>query len=281
LTGPPGTGYTGRVCAESFRQGIGTGSRSVCFRSQCASRHGCFLIEARVLAASSSEAISMASVEELEARAGEVRSLQKQAAKQLAELQRLAGGSSPALPATAWMRAVALRILALTGGDTAAALEYLRVKKRRADLTEVKSWYDVLTDGDREALLQPAEGNPAKARQHREADKFLEERQLVAWVKKQNEDKHVAPTPRAVIDRAVTHCQLPCRRKSRYTWLQRLVRRWGGRKVAFCPGEQLDREGLELKAPCRSDEVPRVCCTRAYCGPGSGAAERHSMWVLF
>ncbi len=190
----------------------------------------------------------MASLEELQRQAAELRRRSKQIEDECRQLRRQASECPGSPPATAWVRATTLRVFALAGQDIMTALEYLRWKGRRADEDEVRAWCAGVSASDWQCMLTPKDDNPRCMRQLREARKFLEEKAIVAWVKSRNEAKGIAPTPGAVLD-----CGAPCggpsgRRTSRYKWLRRVVSRWGGRKAVFHAGERLPSEVLERKA---------------------------------
>lgn len=63
----------------------------------------------------------------------------------------------------------------------------------------------------------------------------------------ENKSKSLAPTPGAVIDKVAGSAGPNSRRSSRYKWLRRLCRRWGGRKCVFGNGDQLSPAMFDRK----------------------------------
>jgi hypothetical protein len=145
------------------------------------------------------------------------------------------------------MRSVALRVLALAGSDVAVALEYLRWKGRPAEDADVRSWDAALLMDDRRNLLHPLADQPRAVRQLAEASKFMAERRVVAWVKHQNEQSGLAPTPGAIVAEFADSANPAKHRSSRYKWLRRVSSRWGGRKCVFGIGDQLSKDAFERK----------------------------------
>jgi hypothetical protein len=171
----------------------------------------------------------------------------KALAKAKRKLERM--GESRTRAATPWMRAVAVRVLALSDGDVAAAEAYLLSKGRGEPAAEILRWRDALPAGEAAALLGPAEDRSRSARQLAEARKFAAERGLVSWIARQNRSKGIAPTPGAVLEQASGSGGLKAPTPSRYRWLRRLMRRWGGRKrvlqgCSVLTGEALRRKDL-------------------------------------
>lgn len=191
---------------------------------------------------------SMGSVQELEQKAQELRSLSRHLDQQHRDLKRKAGAQSGPSPATPWVKGAALRVLALADFDVAVCMEYLRWKRRRADEAEVQTWCAALSTSDRQCLLDPPDDQPRVARQLAEARKFMKEKALVSWVQHQNRTRGIAPSPGAVLDEAAVTVGVTGRRSSRYKWLRRITKRWGGRKAVFRVGDRLSAEVFEHKA---------------------------------
>lgn len=166
--------------------------------------------------------------------------------KRHANLRRKAKAAAPA-SATPWMRSVALRVLALADSNFAAAVEYVRWKGRCTTSQEVQAWDAALSVDARQQLLDPPADQPREARQLAEARKFIAERLVVAWVRKQNVQRGIAPTPGAILNEFAGSAGPAGRRSSRHKWLRRLTGRWGGRKCVFGIGDQLTKESFEQK----------------------------------
>jgi hypothetical protein len=192
---------------------------------------------------------SMASLQELEAQARELRSLSRRLSKEHAKLKRKAA-SHVDLPApTQWMRAVAVMVVLLADSGVAAAMEYLRRKGRPCEEACLSEWLSAMTESERQALIHPVEDQHRARRQLAEATKFLSEQNLVSWVQAENKAKSVAPTPGAVLDKAAGSAgPSSSRRSSRYKWLRRVCHRWGGRKCVFGIGDQLSAATFAHKA---------------------------------
>lgn len=222
---------------------------------------------------------AMASASELQARAQQLRLQARQLNHAVRDLLRSSEAEGPR-KATAWMQAVASRIFAQTQPHATAALDYLRLKGRRAEEGEVRGWFMALSQTDREGLLQEGEGRSAKNRQLAEANKFMAERSLVGWIKEQNTKKAIAPTPGAVLGKAAAVTTAASQRGSQYRRIRRIVDRWGGRKGRFSGGSQITREVLDHKATSsvQFGTVPEwfMCCHFAellwgvFFGPDSG-----------
>lgn len=200
----------------------------------------------------------MDAVHRLEARARELRSSAREIARKQAGLKRKAKVAQGLAPATPWMRSVALRVLALAESDVEVAQQYIRWKGRHVQQDEVRAWDADLSADDRRHLLCPPVHQSCAARQLAEARKFFAERDVVAWVRRQNVDRGVAPTPGAIIDEFAQRAGPSGRRSSRHKWLRRVTGRWGGRKCIFAVGDQLSKETFdrkaELAAECVSDQ---------------------------
>lgn len=189
----------------------------------------------------------MSSTAELAARAQEIRRQEQLLRQQARELKRKGELDSPR-PPTPWMQAVAVRVFALSELDVSVPLEYLRSKGRRAEEAEVRAWHAALPGADREGLLQEQQGQSREARQLVEARKFVAERGLVCWVKRQNTSKSIAPTPGVVLEQFSDVLTADIPRSSQHRRLRRIIARWGGGKGRFSNGGQLSREALEHKA---------------------------------
>ena len=222
----------------------------------------------------------MASTEQLQRQAQELRSAMRELTRQQAKLKREAKATLPASP-TPWMRSVALKVFALAGDDACVAAEYLRWKGRSVSVAEMRALGAGLSEDDRQALVRPPVGEPRAARQLAEARKFIAERTVVTWVRQQNTERGIAPTPGAIIDEFASSAGPAGRRSSRHKWLRRLSSRWGGRKAVFRNGDQLPKEVLEHKA--------RPCCLPGHllakvaarlleprCGPKFGTPKQAS-----
>jgi len=146
------------------------------------------------------------------------------------------------------MRAVVLRVLDLTEGDFAAAEQFLQSKGRAGDASDVRAWRAALPPGEGRDLSRAPVGQPKAAKQLAEARKFVEERELISWVRLQNKAKSIAPTPGAVLEEASKTPGLARTGRNRHRWLRRVVSRWGGRKGVLRGGEQPAAEEFNQKA---------------------------------
>ena len=220
----------------------------------------------------------MPTLEELEEQAKELRRVSREIDKKYRESTRHAAASSGPPPATSWVRTAALRVWALA--DITAAVEFLRWKGRRGDEDEVRAWLAGLPERERGSLAHPPDDQPRSLRQLCEACKFLEERQVVSWVKVQNATKRLAPTPGTVLDQGAASAGPSGRRSSRYKWLRRVVARWGGRKTVFRPSEQVPQSVLRQKAFRHTLRQPWVSISASTLpgGPLFGAGVRHLFW---
>ena len=192
----------------------------------------------------------MASVAELQAKAKDLQEASLRLARELRELERTGDGSAKMLGATPRMKSISLRVLALCGDDAKAAVKYLQLKGRHADVIDVQSWHSGLSEEARKSLLAPADDKPAALRELAEARKFVTEKGLVDWVDDLNKKKKVAPTPGSVIDHGPTAVRFRGHRSSRYRRLKRIMGRWGGRKGTFSIGDELTPEAFERKVGC-------------------------------
>lgn len=167
-------------------------------------------------------------------------------AKRLRLLERVPaeGGARRVGP---WLRAVALKIAGLPDGGYAAAGQYLSLKKQVACEGDVRHWWGSLPPGEQALLTNLAD--QVGERQLAEARRFLDERRLMTWISEQNSRKRVAPSPGAVLRQALAFgMHVPATWSSRYRWLRRCVRRWGGRCGRFAQGDDLEPAVLEQKA---------------------------------
>ena len=191
----------------------------------------------------------MASVEELVAKANQLRRLRQEAGQKSRELKRQAMAIDAGQAVTPWgAKRVAMRVFALSGFNLAASTKYLRHKGRWSDDTGCRTWYHALPTESRAQLLHPAEGDGVARRQLAEARTFVEEEQLVAWIQLQNQAKGIAPTPGAVLDQGPVPPSWGGSLNSQRRRLRRLVARRGGRKAVFGGNEQLEPAVLERKA---------------------------------
>lgn len=187
------------------------------------------------------------SVNELEAAAEELRLRQIDLKAQLAAAKRRLASSTPRR-CTPWMRAVAVKVLALADFDDAPVAKYLEAKGRSENADDVRAWYESLTPEALPLVLAPDADLPGQ-RQLLEAKRFLGEFRLAAWVQEQNKDKGIAPTASAVLEQAGPDLARQTLRTSRYRWLQQCMRRWGGRRVHFAGGpDELTASEFERKA---------------------------------
>jgi hypothetical protein len=229
---------------------------------------------------------SMAGLETLEARAKELRRLSKQIDQQIRDVERKAKGYPGGLPAaTPWARSAALRVWALAGYDVATAVEYLRWKGRRGGEDEVRAWCSGVSESQRLCLASPPDGEQQAHRQLREARKFLEEKAVVAWVKKQNEAKGLAPAPGVILDQVALAAQHCSRRSSRCKRLRRVAARWGGRKALFRPSDRVPLEVFRHKAAKTPSGWARLVSSLAificrFAGSIPGPETRLSFWAL-
>jgi hypothetical protein len=189
----------------------------------------------------------MSSVLELEREARDLGRLSREIGRKVHDLELPANDRARVPEATPRMKRVSLRVLALCGENAVPAVEYLRVQGRRAEVTEVQSWYTSLTENDRQGLLSPLEAQPGAHRELAEARKFVGEKDLVTWIQELNKNKRIAPTPGAVLDLGPSSAGFQGKRRSRYRRLKRVIARWGGRKAVFGFGDQLSREVLDQK----------------------------------
>ena len=198
------------------------------------------------------------SVEELERQAGELRRRSRELQQTICELRRKANAAVPGNVATPWMQSVALRIFALADFDATYPLQYLQMKGRPTDQGQLRMWLEEISAEDRRGLVSPRSGTSRESRQLAEAQRFMREAQVVSWIRRQNEEKGIAPTPGAVIEHAAAGVGRSCRRRSKYSWLRRVVQRWGGRKGVFGVGDQLTLETFRDKVGCghRSSVLP-------------------------
>lgn len=191
----------------------------------------------------------MASVSELAASAADIRLRSKDLDVQIKTLKRNAKLVSVLPPPTPWMRRVAAHIVFLSDGSTDVALEYLATKKRWASEGEVRGWHDGMPASERRNLTSPPPDEPRSARQLAEARRFVAEKKLVAWVKQQNEERGLAPSPGVVLDHAPVELELSGRRNERRRRVRRIMGRWGGHRGIFAGGDRLPLEALQEKAP--------------------------------
>lgn len=189
----------------------------------------------------------MASVEALKARLAENKALSRQLAAKAAALEGRPRETGGLARATVRMQSVALRIYAMADFDTSAALAYLRSMDRQADSSHLTSWLSKMSMEEQKSLAVQPIGSSAKLREWADAQRFLKEHRLVAWVKSQNK-KSIAPSPGMVLQHAAAAGGLPCKKGSQYRWVQRVMARWGGRKGVFANGNQLTPEEFEGKA---------------------------------
>lgn len=211
----------------------------------------------------------MASLEDLKSKAEDLRRRSREVDRQCRQLSRQSAEPLGPPSATPWVRSAALRVFALSGDDTAVALDYLRWKGRRADEAEFRMWCSGITQGEWQSLLTPEPGQQKASRQLRDARKFLDERAVVSWAVTQNKVKRIAPTPGAVLDVGAALIGPQGRRSTRYKWLRRVVARWGGRKAVFQSSEVLQPDVLEHKAT--SKPLSATCCTFLSFGHSSAA----------
>ncbi len=192
----------------------------------------------------------MPSLSELVAESAALRCRQKIVKSEIRELQRKqqSESSDRGRPATRWMRAVALKVFALSGCFVDAAVEYLQSKGRKADAREVQSWFDDLSTLEATELASPPVDDLRAARQLAEAKKFVAEKDLVAWVQQQNETRGIAPTPGAVLDNASEDVGFRGRRNERRRRLRRIMARWGARKCSLSGGDRLSKDAFQRKA---------------------------------
>jgi hypothetical protein len=88
-------------------------------------------------------------------------------------------------------------------------------------------------------------------RQLAEARKFVAERKFACWVQHQSQVNIIAPTPGAIVDQATGVAGPDGVRSSRYKWVLRTAKRWGGTKCMFGIGEQLAGGTSESKVDCQ------------------------------
>lgn len=196
----------------------------------------------------------MASIDELKDKLAESRAMSKRLAAKTADLERRVKDSShPATP-TSRMKSVALCVYALSGLTLQAAVTYLACKNREAEGASVLAWYAALSAEEQAALAVQPNAPGAQLRQWAEARKFVQELELVSWVRSQNK-KSIAPSPGAALRHASAVARLSGKPNSQRRWLQRLFSRFGFRKGAFAVGDHLSREVFEGKAsrPCGSE----------------------------
>jgi len=222
----------------------------------------------------------MASVEELVAKANQLRRLRQEAGQKSRELKRQAMAVDAGQAVTPWgAKRVAMRVFALSGFNLAASTKYLRHKGRWSDDTGCRTWYHALPTESRAQLLHPAEGDGVARRQLAEARTFVEEEQLVAWIQLQNQAKGIAPTPGAVLGQGPVPPSWGGSLNSQRRRLRRLVARRGGRKAVFGGNEQLEPAVLERKAR-RSHSSCPCASPCVICGPDMGPAGRLGFLAL-
>lgn len=217
--------------------------------------------------------VAMASLSDLRLRAEQLRDRSRQLARQLRDLRAQGDSEAAGLaPATAWMRAVSLRVLALSGFDYEAAVRYLALKKRRGNEQEVRDWFGALSVEQQAFLASPPADDVRAGRQLAEASKFLAEKHLVAWVKEQNETKGLAPSPAVVLEHAPAGMDLRGKRNEKRRRVRRTLSRWGVRKCSLSGGDRVSAEDFRKKVVpdhlhTRSREVAK---TVPVLGPSGG-----------
>ena len=152
------------------------------------------------------------------------------------------------------------------------------MKKRRVSPDEVRGWCDWMSVRDRCNLTSPPPGEPRTMRQLAEARKFVAEKKLVAWVKQQNEERGLAPSPGLVLDHVPAELDFRGRRNERRRRVRRVMARWGGHKGIFAGGDRLPLGVLQEKAPVGRlhRRVFRICINKRshfgdrQAGPRSG-----------
>ena len=140
-----------------------------------------------------------------------------------------------------------MRIWVVSGFNEDVVSKYLVKKKRAEGVDDVRTWFQVLPPAAAAALVEPGD-DPAAGRQLAEAKKFVAEARLVGWVLEQNAAKGIAPTASAVLRQAgegLVRCRL---QRNRYRWVQRCMKRWGGRRVHLGGGDDLSAEEFQQKA---------------------------------
>lgn len=223
----------------------------------------------------------MPSLSGLMAEAAALRCRAKTVRSELRVLERkraseLSGGERPATP---WMRAVALKVFALSGCFADVAAEYLQSKGRRALARDVQAWFDDLSAEAAAALVSPPVDDAKAARQLAEAKRFMAEKDLVTWVQQQNEVRGIAPTPGAVLDNASKDLGFCGRRNEQRRRLRRIMTRWGCRKGLLSGGDRLTKEAFQQKVGVAGSRVSGSICGPKS-GPILGTARRSLFWDL-
>ena len=188
------------------------------------------------------------SLADLQSQVSELRLREASIRNQFKRYRAKQSRASKPLDCTPWMKAVAVRIWALADVQAGAGRKYLRAKKRVASEADVREWYTSLSAEARAGLLSPPVGDKAAARQVAEARRFIDESQLIAWVREQNTRKGIAPIAGAVLRKAGPTIAKGKHKSNRYRWLRRCMSRWGGRRARFAHGDSLTTEEMQEKA---------------------------------
>ena len=213
------------------------------------------------------------SIADLQARAEELARQQKELQCSLAAAKRKLSAGQP-LSCTPWMRAVAVRLLALSDFNENVVREYLLRKRRHEVPADVRDWYDSLPLAEVARLLAPG-GDATSARQLAEAERFWGEFRLMRWVGNQNAESGIAPTAGAVLEHAGPTLARQVWRPNRFRWLRQTMSRWGGRRVNFSGGsDQLSPVEFERKVL-----LAVVASFAARGGPVSGVRHRSNFGV--
>lgn len=198
----------------------------------------------------------MASASRLQAEVEDLRTREADVKKRLKQLHEL-NSAAAERKVTPWIREVALKIYALVTLDASVPLLYLSMKEHTSSEDDVRHWFDALSSAGKASLTSPSDD--VGKRQLAEATRFVEEHRLTRWISEQNTVKGIAPSPGAVLRHAqAMGLSLPSSFSSRYRWLRRCVRRWGGRCGRFSAGDDLEPDVFEQKAADALSPLARV-----------------------
>ena len=141
---------------------------------------------------------------------------------------------------------IAVLLMALPGGDTAVAKEYVAKMAPRdeAEIWErVRLEHAALSVTQKDDLIHPDPAVRAEGRLCRKAEKFLKDQKLASWVRRQSVLKGLAPVTAELLREGVEHGCLAsssdCKYKSQKQWGRRWRKRFDMTMGRFTGREQL------------------------------------------
>ncbi len=192
----------------------------------------------------------MESLSELELRAAKLRSeaalLRSQLRAARAKQSRKSAADTWGACAP-WMKAVAVRMLAVVAGGVGPSLRYLKSKIRSASEADVRGWFTWWPAEAQAQLLHPSPEDTPALRHLAEARKLAEQLQLVSWVEGQNVNEGLGPTSTLVSERPAPGLAKSSEAENRLRWVRRCTGRLSGHRGRIVDGQRLSQEDFRQK----------------------------------